>query len=624
MGIFENNIDALKHFNPSLTSQLSKLSSVSSFEVFMQSNEPKTLNLVHKTSFIPLYATQPAQEVEKQLETFSVFAKYPALYIFGLGNGALVDALLNNQQERCVIVIEPELEVLYVVLHLVDFSKAFFQKRLLLLSDTDATFSSLAPLLGALRLERFARIYDLHVNTAYYERYAEKIQAVNRVFIEVLHHNIQAVGNDTKDALIGLEHHMMNLPFMLTTPPLHQLLEGARKGAKTAVLVSTGPSLTKQLPLLKRVAPYVRIFAVDASFPVLHQWDIKPDVVVSMERVSLTGEFFKRTPREAFEGVVFALSSLQHPEVVGNIKAGTVQMSMRPFGYMKRSNAPLWGYAGIGMSAANMAYELIYFSKFETCVLIGQDLAYGDDGMSHAKGHTFGEDEVKQKEGDGYVERYGGGGVIKTSGVWKIFLSFFEKDVAQTQGKMKTINATEGGARIRGTIEMPFSEAISQNVGQTPKPDMVLASLKKSEYKKAVRMVEKSTQEMAAYIGQQKAEAEALFLEVATLCEALEEIEIKKLHEVHGRIVKFKARLKEPMFEDLVWFVAQTMLFVQELEVVALDTRIPKDESEEEALLRAYVMLHKGWLFALAGCIDAIEVALKRKGSHYEKALHGA
>jgi hypothetical protein len=189
---------------------------------------------------------------------------------------------------------------------------------------------------------------------------------------------------------------------------------------------------------------------------------------------------------------------------------------------------------------------------------------------------------------------------------------------------MKTINATEGGARIHGAIEMPFGEAISQNVGQTPKPSMILAPLKKSEYKKAVRMVEHSTQEIATYIGRQKAEAEALFLEVATLCEALEDVEIKKLHEAYGRIVKFKERLKEPLFEDLVWFVAQTMLFVQELEVVALEVKVPKDEKEEEVFLREYVMLHKGWLFALAGCIDAIEVALKRKGSHYKETFDGA
>lgn len=624
MGIFENNIDALKHSNLSLASQLSKLTLVSSFEVFMQDDDLKTLNFVHKTSFAPMYATQPAQEVEKQLETFSVFAKYPVLYMFGLGNGALVDALLNSQQERCVIVIEPELEVLYVVLHLVDFSKVVLEKHLLLFSDTDATFSTLAPIFGELRLERFARIYDLHVNTSYYERYDEKIQTVNRIIIEILYHSIQVVGNDTKDALIGLEHHVMNLPFMLTTPPLHQLLQEAKRGVKTAVLVSTGPSLTKQLPLLKRIAPYVRIFAVDASFPVLYQWGIKPDVVVSMERVPLTGEFFKRTPKEAFEGVVFALSSLQHPAVVNNIKAGMVQMSMRPFGYMKRSNAPLWGYAGIGMSAANMAYELIYYSKFETCVLIGQDLAYGNDGMSHAKGHTFGEDEVKQKEGDGFVERYGGGGMIRTSGVWKIFLSFFEKDIAQTQGKMKTINATEGGARIRGAIEMPFSEAISQNVGKTPKPAMMLSPLKKSEHKKVTRMVEQSTKEMRAYVARQKSETQALFLEVAELCETLEEVKKEKLQQMQERIVKFKERLYEPLFEDLVWFVAQTMLFVQELEVVALEVKVPKDEKEEEVFLREYVMLHKGWLFALAGCIDAIEVALKRKGSHYKETFDGA
>ncbi|MBU0529157.1 DUF115 domain-containing protein, partial [bacterium] len=49
------------------------------------------------------------------------------------------------------------------------------------------------------------------------------------------------------------------------------------------------------------MAPFVRIIAVDASFPVLYQAGIKPDVVVSMERVKESARFFQQVPREAYE-----------------------------------------------------------------------------------------------------------------------------------------------------------------------------------------------------------------------------------------------------------------------------------------------------------------------------------
>ena len=83
-----------------------------------------------------------------------------------------------------------------------------------------------------------------------------------------MEHHVIAVGNDSTDALIGLEHHLLNLPELITTPSFKELISNA-KTTDTAVIVSTGPSLHKQIPLLKEYAPYITIISVDASFPIL-------------------------------------------------------------------------------------------------------------------------------------------------------------------------------------------------------------------------------------------------------------------------------------------------------------------------------------------------------------------
>jgi len=120
----------------------------------------------------------------------------------------------------------------------------------------------------------------------------------------------------------------------------------------------------------------------------------------------------------------------------------------RPFGYTFYFDFAEWGYIGKGMSAANLAYEICALSLFEQIVFIGQDLSYGKDGSSHAKDHIFGENEVKQKKAIAEVEAYGGDGMVKTTLVWKLFLNFFEDDIAEANlaGYSKTIDATEGGA----------------------------------------------------------------------------------------------------------------------------------------------------------------------------------
>lgn len=85
----------------------------------------------------------------------------------------------------------------------------------------------------------------------------------------------------------------------------------------------------------------------------------------------------------------------------------------------------IYGYVGIGMSSANMAYEVAFLMNYDHAIFIGQDLAYGNDGNSHATHHVYGEDEVKLNDDDSYVTAYGGKGLVRTTLVWKLFMGFF-------------------------------------------------------------------------------------------------------------------------------------------------------------------------------------------------------
>lgn len=626
MSFFQHNQKALSLSFFALSRLLETVNVDAKYEVFMAENDVSTLNMLEKQRSLALYQDKPLDAIQDALQRFEAYNNHPYLYFFGVGNGVLLKKLLENPKHKRIVVVEPVLEILYVVLHLIDFAKEIESGRIVFLSKEELSFSRIALLFNNLETQRYARVYDLHVNTPFYEQFHDLMVQTNRLFIEALYHNVQSAGNDMHDALIGMEHHFMNLPFMLTTPPLFDFFKKAQT-SHVAILVSTGPSLAKQLPLLKTISPYVTIFAVDASFPVLTRYSIKPDVVVSMERVPLTGRFFKDTPKEAFEGVVFALSSLQHPEVVQNIKGGITQMSMRPFGYMMATDAPQWGYVGIGMSAANMAYELIYHSGFKTCVLIGQDLAYGEDGKSHSSGHIFGEDEVKHKESDTWVERYGGNGQVKTIWAWDMFRKFFEKDIAETKAKMQTINATEGGARIAGAIELSFIEAIDKYVDKKVCKQMIeLMPLSVRESKIAEKKVAVAIKEMEDYIAKQRVNVESLFLKVADICEKIDknkEVSLDKLHNLEKEILEFRTITKEELFQKLIWHIAQSILLVQEMELAKIEVEVVHHEEEEYRKSLQWIQANRAWFFALAGCIDAIQTAMKRRGSHYTSDAEG-
>ncbi|EAK2993447.1 flagellin modification protein PseD, partial [Campylobacter jejuni] len=94
-------------------------------------------------------------------------------------------------------------------------------------------------------------------------------------------------------------------------------------------------------------------------------------------------------------------------------------------------------------------------------VLIGQDLAYAKDGLSHTKDYSNldkHEGHFQRDKNKYTTQAYGDNGKVESSFVWTLFRHNFEQDVANAKKNyyITTYNCTEGGARIEGTIEKPF------------------------------------------------------------------------------------------------------------------------------------------------------------------------
>ncbi|EKB8328021.1 motility associated factor glycosyltransferase family protein, partial [Campylobacter jejuni] len=130
---------------------------------------------------------------------------------------------------------------------------------------------------------QFSRIYFLELMSHYYERFHEDILGLNKKLAETFKNSIVSYGNDPLDALQGIEQFVYNLPQMITHPSYKELLSKRKGISDTAIIVSTGPSLTKQLPLLKKYASKATIFCADSSYPILAKHGIKPDYVCMLE-----------------------------------------------------------------------------------------------------------------------------------------------------------------------------------------------------------------------------------------------------------------------------------------------------------------------------------------------------
>jgi len=284
------------------------------------------------------------------------------------------------------------------------------------------------------------------------------------------------------------------------------------------------------------------------------------------------------------------------------------------------------------MSAANMAYELAYFMGYKTIVLIGQDLAYAEDGQSHSKGHVFGEQEVKFKESDEYVTKYGGNGVIRTTKTWNMFRNFFEKDIEHTKEEgVITINATEGGARIQGTIEMPFFEVIKNYIDTSKtKKNLKLRKLSEKTINNLLLKAHKKIEKMITYGDKIQTKIEQVFLEVAKEYEKLEklnkenkleQINFDRLIKVTKKIDKIKDIIETKKFSIMYGETIQSYLINKELDLAKIIVKNSDTEIEKKAKLIDWIMNHKDWLFMLAGSINAQRIVINRAKVNLENEL---
>ncbi|EAI6825531.1 motility associated factor glycosyltransferase family protein [Campylobacter coli] len=381
---------------------------------------------------------------------------YPVLYFYGFGNGVLFKALLQNKNHQHIVVFEKDIEIIWIMFHILDFSNELQSARLMILENDKLQTQDYNELCSFKPFFQFSRIYFLELMSHYYERFHEDILGLNKKLAENFKNSIVSHGNDPLDALQGIEQFVYNLPQMITHPSYKELLSKRKNLSDTAIIVSTGPSLTKQLPLLKKYASKATIFCADSSYPILAKHGIKPDYVCMLERTEITAEFFNHDFGEFDKDIVFVCAGVVHPKAIEYLKGRNrkyliiprylyfpIYIKLKYFDFLY--NTP---------SVAHMSYFLSVLLNHKNIIFIGQDLAYAENGNSHPDDYQNSANYESQMYEHILTEAYGGKKEIKTHEFWIFFKQILEAMIIKYH--ITTYNCTEGGARIEGTIEKPF------------------------------------------------------------------------------------------------------------------------------------------------------------------------
>ncbi|HEH6252437.1 TPA: motility associated factor glycosyltransferase family protein, partial [Campylobacter jejuni] len=455
MSLLEKNIQALlSGVNEPLGNKLLNFIQNKTCSRF---NIDENLNIYDKTHNVFMY-----ENLEEEINFFyqSILEKtprYPFVCIYGIGNALLIKNLAKHYKH--LFVFESEIELFILALSTIDLSEELCSGKIYLVDiEEERVDIQLLILFDMKDMFEYLSLYEMFVNNVYYKKFYEDIW---HKADELCEKNIKVVIRNLNSSLcIGFEcysHLLQNIPSMLESIPFQRILNERKNKFENAIVVSAGPSLTKQLPLLKAYQDKAVIFCADGALSMLEKKGIVPDYVTNLDFTDLAMKFFQN--KENSKQSIIALECATHPNVVRSLNAENCMIVLRNKALYQRFNLNDFGYIDTGTHVSHFSYTLALALGFKNIIMIGQDLAFDEEGNSHSKGFDFGEKFSGEENIDKLkVPAYAGKGEVLTHITWNDYRIKLEYLFACNEQKAKFYNATEGGARINFTEELSFKE----------------------------------------------------------------------------------------------------------------------------------------------------------------------
>ncbi|KQH52216.1 motility accessory factor [Campylobacter coli] len=489
MNLLEKNIQALlSGVNEPLGNKLLNFIQNKTCSRF---NIDENLNIYDKTHNVFMY-----ENLEEEINFFyqSILEKtprYPFVCIYGIGNALLIKNLAKHYKH--LFVFESEIELFILALSTIDLSEELKVYKVVLFDCVAKDLEiQIAMIFDQQSILEYLSLYEIFISSHYYLKYYEtSILSLNELCIKSAS---VAIRNADITCFLPLLTHgqfLQNIPSMLESIPFQRILSERKNKFENAIVVSAGPSLAKQLPLLKAYQDKAVIFCADGALSMLEKEGIVPDYVTNLDYSDWPIKFFQN--KENLKQSIIALECATHPNVVRSLKAENCMIILRNKALYQRFNLNDFGYIDTGTHVSHFSYTLALALGFKNIIMIGQDLAFDEEGNSHSKGFDFGEKFSGEENIDKLkVPAYGGKGEVLTHITWNDYRIKLEYLFACNDQKAKFYNATEGGARINFTEELSFKECCEKLLTkEKPKFELPKSLTKNRSDKLLVKFKEK-------------------------------------------------------------------------------------------------------------------------------------
>ena len=458
----EKNMAALKEHYPDLAQRIINSGSQLSEKVFRPKANGAFPNiLMDKQDEKILYynSDNPIGYCKQYIGALDL--KYaPALIFMGFGLGYQVVTVLNDLSKKLniqyIIIVEKDIDLFKTALTFIDFSPIIRHQNIKFFvgQQPDELYGSLLeyfterPNISS-HFKSLKAVIIPSTNLVEGRYYQEAMDALR----SSIQHLMQGIGNDPYDSLLGVEHTLANLKPMLEDPGIISF-KNLFKG-KPAVVVGAGPSLNKNIGLLKEASSKALLVCVDAALKPLLKAGIRPHIVTTMERTEGTIDFYANL--SGLEDIFFVFCTVIHPNIYKVYKGPKIIANryQEISDWLSINPGSLSGSPVVG----NLAFNIAEYIGCNPIIMVGQDLSFKSTGSTHVNGFVFGTLEVYRERGMSEVKgNYGD--VLMTNASFSESKASLEKQIRGFDGLC--INATEGGAKINGTLFIDLKTSLKR------------------------------------------------------------------------------------------------------------------------------------------------------------------
>ena len=463
MEIFEKNLVALRKGQPQVKlDEIKETKENYSFRVDIAANGEKYPVAETEQGTWQLNSRyNPEQASQIYARRYETIRLYESFVVFGLSDGRALRYMLSyGDDTNFWIVYEPSKAWLNILMHEMALTDIFLHKHVYLVVESE---QMLKDVLAATIKFNNGTLLQHCILPGYDVLYHEMCErSINEMLMRVEYSRF------TRNTIINFQKEFAQCGIQCMTDALiqstvYQMREYFKmKNAYDvpAIIVSAGPSLNKNIDLLKEAKGKAFIMVVDAALRAMEIHGICPDLALSVDarvpdrffldvniqkmpfffthhsKISLINEhkgrhFYDMAPNDLFESLAKAVSNNEFFSLGG------------------------------GGSVSTVAYSLALLLGFHTIVFVGQDLAF-TGGQSYNRALV--EDTKSNKDyidsrARVWVEDYQGN-PIETDFQMNLYRRWLEKEIVALPEDYLVIDATEGGAKIAGTRILTLQEVI--------------------------------------------------------------------------------------------------------------------------------------------------------------------